>query len=344
MKYLISKSSFWAILSISILILACNPNTIKKKLVIINGFAQGTTYSISYNDSLGRNLNTEIDSILDEFNSSLSIYDSNSIISRINRNDSSAKPDYYILRVLEKSIEIADATKGAFDPTVGPLVKAWGFGFKTKTVLSQHKIDSILVFTGYKKISLNKNNITKQDPRIKLDFNAIAQGYSVDIVCEFLEKQNIHSYLVEIGGEVRVKGKKDNDSLWSIGIERPVDSTNTRSLKAIAKLYNKSIATSGNYRKFFVEKGVKYSHAINPFTGYPAKNTLLSATVIADDCMTADALATSFMIIGKDSTLQFIKHNKDKYPVGVYLIYSNEKGNLNTYLSPEMAKYIEEIE
>lgn len=344
MKYLNSKTIVFAILAVSILVLACNQKKIEKKLVKLNGFAQGTTYSISYYDSLGRNLNSEIDSILNEFNSSLSIYDSNSVISKINRNDSSVKPDYYLLRVLEKSLEIANVTNGAFDPTVGTLVKTWGFGFKTNTVLSQHKIDSILTFTGYKKIALNNNIITKHDPRIKLDFNAIAQGYSVDIVSEFLEKRNIHSYLVEIGGEVRVKGKKDNDSLWSIGIEKPVDSINMRELKAIAKLDNKSMATSGNYRKYFVENGVKYSHTINPLTGYPAKNTLLSATVIANDCMTADALATSFMVIGKDSTLEFIKRYKDKYPVGIYLIYSNDKGNLNTFFSPEMAKYIEELE
>ena len=306
------------------------------------GTAQGTTYSIVFENSAKRNpfdLKAEIEKILSDFDMSLSLYKDSSILSRINRNEEVA-PDEFFIEVFKRSIEISQLTNGAFDITVGPLVRAWGFGPDEHKDVSASKIDSLLQLVGIEKVQLRDGKVLKSDPRVKLDFNAIAQGYSVDVLCGYLDKQGIKSYLVEIGGEVRVKGDK-GDSPWRIGIDRPEDNNMSpgENLEAVIEMKERSLATSGNYRKYYVENGIKYSHTIDPKTGYPAKNQLLSATLLASDCATADGIATACMVMGKEKSIEFL----DLHPeFDAYLIYSDEDGNFKTWMTENLKAFISE--
>ncbi len=300
----------------------------------ISGNAQGTTYHITYFDKENRYFAQAIDTLLNAFNKSVSLYDSTSIICRVNDNDPTVVLDAYFLECFRKSMEVSKATDGAFDCTVGPLVKGWGFSFKKKAKMDSAMVDSLLQFIGYKFVQIQDGKVIKKDPRITLDFNALAQGYSVDLVSQLLDKKHIESYIVEIGGEVYAKGKKPNGSNWKVGIEKPIDNPDgDNPLRAIVKIENKSLNTSGNYRKFYIENGIRYSHEINPKTGYPAHNTLLSATVLAADCITSDAYATSFMVMGLDKTKEFLKTHPELW---VYLIFTDEKGSYQVWESPQM--------
>ena len=307
------------------------------------GFIQGTTYSIVYEnngklDPVTMKQNTE--KILHDFDLSLSLYNDSSVLSRINRNES-VIPDSSFIEVFNLSREISALTGGAFDVTVGPLVKAWGFGPDEHKNFSESKRDSLLKLVGMEKLSLVNGKIIKSDPGITLDFNAIAQGYSVDVVCGYFDRLKIRSYLVEIGGEVKVKGNKGGNP-WRIGIDRPEDYNMLpgNKLQAVISIEDKAISTSGNYRAFYVENGIKYSHTIDPRTGYPAKNQLLSVTILADQCAFADGIATACMVIGKDSSIKFIIENK----LDGYLIYSDDNGNFQTWISENLKKYISETE
>ena len=267
-------------------------NTIK-----ISGAAQGTSYNITYLAGRHSNYREAFDSIFKKIDSSLSTYLPASIVSGINRNDTAVIIDEYFSDVFNKSIEVSEKTNGVFDVTVAPIINVYGFGFTKKEKVNKLLIDSLLKFIGYKKVRLEGKRLVKESPQVMLDFNAIAQGYTVDVLASFLDSKHIENYLVEVGGELKAKGKKLNDSSWTVGIEQP-NETLSGSLKAVIKLKDKALATSGNYKKFYIEDGQKYTHIINPFTGYPAKNNLLSATVIAGNCITADAYATAFMVIG----------------------------------------------
>jgi thiamine biosynthesis lipoprotein len=230
-------------------------------------------------------------------------------------------------------------TGGDFDITVGPLVKAWGFGPDSRKSISDSKRDSLLQFVGMEKVEVKGKRIIKDNPGVVLDFNAIAQGYSVDVICEYFDSKGFRNYLVEIGGEVRVKGDKTGDG-WKIGIDRPTDDNMTpgADLQAVVTLKDRSLATSGNYRKFYVENGVKYSHTIDPHTGYPAKNTLLSATKLASDCATADAIATACMVKGIEKSIDFIKLHPE---FDAYFIYSGENGEYLTWATEGIKSSIE---
>lgn len=307
------------------------------------GFIQGTTYSIVYEnrgnpDPVTMKRNTE--KILHDFDMSLSLYKDSSILSKINRNEP-VVPDSFFVEVFNLSTHISAITGGAFDVTVGPLVKAWGFGPDSHKNFSESKRDSLLKLVGMEKVSLINGQLVKSDPNISLDFNAIAQGFSVDVICRYFDKLKIKSYLVEIGGEVRVKGDKAGTP-WRIGIDKPEDNNMLpgNELEAIIRIKDKSLATSGNYRKFYVENGVKYSHTIDPKTGYPAKNQLLSATILADDCATADGIATACMVMGKENSIDFINKNK----LDGYLIYSDDSGKFKTWISENLKKNISETE
>ena len=297
------------------------------------GYAQGSTYSIVYENKKNMDpaeLKQKVEKILSNFDMSLSNYKDSSIISRINRNED-VIPDSFLTEAFRRSVEISALTDGAFDITVGPLVKAWGFGPDAHKTFTEAKRDSLLKLVGMDKVSMVNGKLVKSNPNILFDFNAIAQGYSVDVVSHFFDGLGIKNYLVEIGGEVRAKGKKAG-KLWRIGIDKPEDNNMTpgQSLQAIIRLSDKSISTSGNYRKFYIEDGIKYSHEINPKTGYPAKNTLLSASVIADDCAMADGLATAFMVMGKEKTIEFLRIHPE---YEAFLVYSDETGNFNTWAS-----------
>jgi len=306
------------------------------------GFAQGTTYSVVFgNDGSlnGQELKTDVEKILRDFDLSLSLYVDSSILSRVNRNEE-VTPDSYFLNAFKKSQEITKITDGAFDITVGPLVKAWGFGPDSHKYFTESKRDSLLRLVGMEKVKIENGQVVKSDPGVGLDFNAIAQGYSVDIVCGYFDTRGIKSYLVEIGGEVRVKGDKQG-VLWRVGIDRPSDDNMLpgNDLQAIISLKDRSLATSGNYRKFYVENGIKYSHTIDPRTGYPARNNLLSATIIAGDCATADGIATACMVMGKEKTIEFLDFHPE---FDAFLVFSDESGNYQTWTSENLKRFISE--
>lgn len=309
-----------------------------------NGFAQGTTYSVVFedNDKIEiSDLKTNVEKILYDFDMSLSIYQDSSVVSRINR-DEDVLPDTFFIEAFTKSKEISQITSGAFDITVGPLVEAWGFGPDAAKSFTEPIRDSLMNFIGMDKVKIRNGMVYKADPRIRLDFNAIAQGYSVDILSRYLKSIGIKRHLVEIGGEVRVCGDKGG-VLWRIGIDRPEDNNMMpgEDMQAIISLKDKSLATSGNYRKFYIEDGIKYSHTIDPKTGYPAGNRLLSATIIADDCATADGIATACMVMGQANTIEFLNLHPE---FEAYLIYSDDNGNFKTWATQNLKEYISETE
>lgn len=326
-------------LALGFVLLLAGCQSKKSEYLKISGFAQGTTYSITYENSVNEDYSEAIDSILKAFDRSLSIYDSTSIISRVNKNDSLVEADEWFIEVFNKSAEVAAVSGGAFDITVGPVVKAWGFANGPVAKHDSAHIDSLLQYVGMDKVKIEGRKVVKQFPGVKIDVNAIAQGFSVDVVCNFFESKGLENYLVEIGGEVRGKGTNAKNNFWRIGIDKPSDGNMTpgNELQAIIELKNKSLATSGNYRKFFVEDGVKYGHTINPKTGFPARNTLLSATVVCDDCMTADAFATSFMVLGVEKSKELLPQLNG---VEVYFVYSNEQGEYEIFFSEGMKKMI----
>jgi FAD:protein FMN transferase len=315
----------------------CQPEPIK-----IEGEAQGTTYHITYFDAQNRDFQPEIVQLLKDFDMSVSTYIPNSIISRINANEKNVILDKYFTACFKKAKEVWKNTNGAFDPTVYPLVNAWGFGPGKKQKIEKTKIDSILKFVGFQLIKLKGNTVVKKDPRVALDFNAFAQGYSVDVVSEFLNSKGIKAYIVEIGGEVYAKGRKQNGDNWTIGIEKPIDNKESENpLKAIVKLENLAIATSGNYRRFTIEDGVKYVHHIDPKTGYPTKNNLLSASIFAKECISSDANATGVLVLGLEKAKAFL----EKHPeLQAYLIYSDDKGNYQIYETPSIKAILSESE
>ena len=317
--------------------------TPSKEYSKITGETQGTYYNISYEYKEGKDLQSEIEDVLHDFDLSLSTYEPNSIISRINRNDPEAVPDFQLMKVFNEAMRVYQATNGAFDITVAPIVNAWGFGFTPGIEVDSSVIDSLLQYVGMDKVSLNDNKIVKADPGVMLDVNAIAQGYSVDVVAAFLDKKKIENYLVEIGGELKCKGKNARGKDWVIGVDRPVDGNMIAgsNLQAVLAIRAKALATSGNYRKFYEKDGVKFAHSIDPKTGYPVLSRLLSATVLADECITADAYATAFMVMGLEKSIAFLEKDDE---LEAYLIYSDEEGNYQVYTTPGMREHIlEEI-
>lgn len=308
--------------------------------VKIEGKAQGTTYHITYFDSKNRNLQPEIERILKDFDLSVSTYIPNSIISKINRNEKNVKVDKYFTTCFKKAKEVWKNTEGAFDPTVYPLVNMWGFGPGKKEKVDSKKIDSVLQFVGFDLIQLKGKKIIKKDSRVQLDFNAFAQGYSVDVVSDFLASKGIKAFIVEIGGEVYAKGKKPNGNNWTIGIEKPIDNKESENpYKAIVKLENLAIATSGNYRRFIIEDGKKYAHHIDPKTGYPTKNNLLSASIFSKECIASDANATGVLVMGFEKAKTFLNQHKE---LDAYLIYSDDKGKFQIYETPNLKTILSE--
>lgn len=308
-------------------------STCKKDLSYNNytlkGFVFGTTYKIIYLKGK-KDYRKEIESLFLKMNNSLSTYISNSDISRINNGDSTVIVDDYFIEVFNKSKKIHKQTNGFFDPTVGNLVNSYGFGPKDqKNNLTKEEISYQMKFVGLEKVSLKNNKIHKVFPEIYLDFNSIAKGFGIDVVARFLEEKKVDNYLVEIGGEIRTKGSKKNNEPWIIKLVDPINSEGNKGFKNL-NLSNKSMATSGNYRKFrLTENGVKYVHTINPKTGYALESNLLSASVIANlDCADVDAYATAFMAMGLEKTKKFLK----EYPkIKAILIYTNPKGDLEEY-------------
>lgn len=272
-----------------------------------SGITQGSYFSITYYDDGGRTFETEIDSIFKEVDNSVSLWNENSIIRKVNRNE-----DVVVNQIFKDNFEWArkasEFSDGAFDATIGPLVSAWGFHYKKELEMTPEMVDSIRQLVGYQKIEIVDDKVVKANPNMTLDFNAVAQGYTTDIIGNFLETKGIYNYLVDVGGEIIAHGNKPNGDLWTIGIEKPAESYDSeRLVQEKLTLKDKGIVTSGNYRKYIEKDGVRYSHSIDPKTGYPVEQNLLSATIIADNASWADCLATICMIVGKEKASKLLE-------------------------------------
>lgn len=329
------KNILFVIIGLLFIIIGCQQPA---KQIHLEGFAQGTYYNIRYYDPQNRNLQVEIDSLLADFDKTASIYDEASIISRINRNEDSISLNDDFEQLYAFSREVSLQTNGAFDITVGQLVNAWGFGPEMRQAMTQEKVDSLLFCVGFEKISLKDGKLVKQTPCIKLDFNAIAQGYSVDKIGIFFDSLQINNYLIDVGGEVLAKGDK-NGQPWMVGIEKPTSGKEQdRQVLIRVLLNNMSLVTSGNYRKYYEENGVRYAHTIFPQSGYPVDHDLLSVTVLNPTATFADAYATAFMVMGMEASLEFLKKHKD---TEAYFIYQKSDSIL-TYATDGFRQLIKE--
>ena len=296
----------------------------------------GTVYHITY--QYDDDLQADLVAKMQEVDSALSMFNENSIISHINRNERN-QPNEMFLKVFEMAQQISDDTYGAFDITVGPLVNAWGFGFKQSELPSRRTVDSLRTIVGYHKIHVKNRQIVKQDPRIILDCSAIAKGYAVDVVAKLLDDKGIDNYMVEIGGEIATRGISEKRVPWKIGVTKPTDDPMQEGgeLQTVINVTDKCMATSGNYRNFYYKNGKRYAHTIDPKTGYPVQHNILSATVLSNKCARADAYATAFMVMGLDSAQKVLERNPD---LMAYLIY-DEKGENHVWYSPALKEKIQ---
>ena len=336
MNSFLLKSLFSATLLI-MLLASCSQKK-EPVLIKIGGETQGTYYAITYFADDSINFQSSIDSLLHRFDSTASSYVPYSIISRFNNNDPLVRADEMFTVIFRKAMEVSEKTQGAFDITVGPLVNAWGFGFSNRLKMNQHKVDSLLPLVGYHKVTLDNGKLIKTDPRIKVDYDALAQGYSVDVVAAFLDSKGVKSYLIDIGGEVFAHSTKPGGEKWSVAIELPTKtSEDERKIQAVVNLQDMAISTSGSYRKYYEENGIRYSHTIDPVTGYPVKHSTLSTSVIAKDCITSDAYATAFMVMGVEKGKEFLKTHPN---LDVYFIYTEPDGSMKTYYTKGFAKLL----
>ncbi len=295
----------------------------QRQFLYLDGFTQGTSYHIAYNSPDSTDYHEELREIFRDIDYSMSIYNPSSIISAVNRNEHGVDADDYFIAVFNRAREISEKTGGAFDITVGPLVNAWGFGFSERENITPRLVDSLLQLIGWEQVRLEGRSVIKDQPGIMLDMNAIAKGYTVDVVADFFDSRGVTDYMIEIGGEIRLKGRNRNNQLWRIGIDKPVDDpvAISRELQEIVHLTGRALATSGNYRKFYVMDGQKYAHTIDPATGYPVQHTLLSATVVASTAMDADAWATAFMVLGLEKGMELARSAPD---LEAYFVYDLE--------------------
>lgn len=276
------------------------------------GSTQGSYYSIIYFDEQNRDLHHEFDSIFEEVESSLSLWDENSIIRRVNRNDSTVVLNKIFIDNFNYAMKAAELSDGYFDPTVGPLVSAWGFHYKEGILMTAEIVDSLKQLVGYRKVKLENDKIIKENPNMTLDFNAVAQGYTTDMIAYFLVSKGIENFLVDVGGEILAKGTKPKGEPWKVGIEKPAhDKDSDRIVQEIVEIKDKSIVTSGNYRKYVEKNGKRYSHSINPMTGFPAENNMLSATIICDNTAWADCLASVCMLVGVEKAMEILETQND---------------------------------
>ena len=302
------------------------------------GMVFGTTYSITY--QADSSLHTSIKKELQKVDEALSPFNKQSVITAVNENRNMTVNKMFadVFLMAEK---ISEDTDGAFDITVAPLVNAWGFGFKSGKHPSRHDIDSLKTIIGYKKVSLNDLRVTKTDPRVMLDCSSIAKGYGSDAVAAMLERHGVKNYMVEIGGEIVTKGISQKRMPWKIGVTKPIDDSLSLSqeIQCIINVTDKAMATSGNYRNFYYHGGKKYAHTIDPKTGYPVQHSILSATVIANNCATADAYATAFMVMGMEKAQKLL----ERYPeLMAYIIFADKDGIIQTWCSPSLKGKITE--
>lgn len=317
--------------------LSCSQSTKQLKEVSFQGAAQGTYYMVKYYDVEGRNLQVEVDSILNVFDQSLSLWVPNSIISKVNRNEDT-ELDTYFIDNYNLAQKVANETNGAFDCTLGPLIEAWGFGFRQKMKLTQEKVDSIKAFTGHDKVYLEDQYLIKADERMEINFNAIAQGYSVDLLGAFLSSAGIDNFIIDVGGEVLTKGLKPEQKKWVVGIQKPTEESDGEiEAQVTVELTDMAFVTSGSYRKYYEENGKRFSHMIDPKTGYPVTHSLLSVTVLAKTCAEADAYATAFMVMGFEKAIAFVNGRPD---LEAFFIYANENGEMQSFSTDGLGNLI----
>jgi FAD:protein FMN transferase len=331
-KYLIMICAF------SLLLAACQAEKETMPISFV-GEAQGTYYLVTYFDAKSRNFQPQVDSLLQAFDQSVSLWEPESILSRINRGDSLVDLDQVFLYNFELSKEVAEATNGALDFTVAPLVRAYGFSPGGRSEITTMLIDSLKSLVDYRKVRLIDGRVVKEDPRISFDFNAVAQGYSVDLIAHLLISRGITSFIVDVGGEIYAHNKKPDGTNWLVGIETPADEkTDDRHVSSVVRVENKAIATSGNYRKYYEKDGVRYSHTIDPKTGYPVEHSLLSVTVMAENAALADAYATAFMVMGHEQAISFVEEYSG---LEAHFIWSGQAGELTFYSTQGLINLID---
>jgi FAD:protein FMN transferase len=326
---------FWFLAFLVVILFSCRQPA---AYVYNQGYIYGTNYHIVYESPDGKDFQLEITEKLNEYNRIFSTFDSTSNISKINRNQLVELHPLF-LQCFHRAMKISEITGGAFDITAGPMVNAWGFGPEERRKMTPEIIDSLRNITGYRKMRFRDGRIEKEKPNMKLDMSAIAKGFTCDLLGGFLAKKGCENYMVEIGGEVVAKGKNEKGRTWTIGISKPDETAffGLSDIQAKVQLPNHALATSGNYRNFYVEDGKKYAHTIDPKTGYPVQHSLLSATVLAETCMDADAFATAFMVLGLEKSIEI----SDSVPaLKVYFIYADDVGVTRVYISENFRKHL----
>ncbi|KXX70220.1 FAD:protein FMN transferase [Flammeovirga sp. SJP92] len=306
----------------------------------VRGTTMGVVpYNVKYIDTEGRPLDEEIKKVLADFNQSLSTYIPSSEISRFNSGTAFTYESDFFYPVLKESKEVYEATEGSFDPTIQPLVKAWGFGPGKTPTIKDEEVDSIKSFVNFATyVSFDTKEVKKSKEGVELDFSAIAKGYAVDVVADLLRDKNIHNFMVEIGGEVVCEGHNEKEKIWKIGIDNPRygEGGQEEQLSLIVELPNKALATSGNYRNFYVKDGKKFAHTLDPRSGYPVQHSLLSASVFSSSCMRSDAYATAFMVMGVEKAIKVIESHADLEAILIY----DDNGTMKNYISEGAEKFI----
>lgn len=325
----ITKFSFGGICLIALtflfLFISCSRQPQK---ITLQGLAQGSYYAITYYDEQNRNFQREIDSIFHAVDVSVNLWVDSSVISKVNRNEEVALDSIFInnFRIAQEAARLSD---GYFDPTISPIVAAWGFSYKNGDSITPQLIDSLKQLVDYRKICIESGKIVKENPAMTLDFNAIAQGYTSDLIARFLGSRGIKNYLVDTGGEIMARGEKPNGQPWIVGIEKPAENWDSkRVLQTRIALRDKGLVTSGSTRKYVERNGKRYSHCIDPKTGYPVEHNVLSVTVLAENSVWADALASICMVMGMERSLPLIESMDG---VEAYYILVNDQNELETF-------------
>ena len=305
--------------------------------IVLQGLAQGSYYAITYFDELNRNFQHEIDSIFHAVDMSVNLWVDSSVISKVNRNEEVTLDSIFIdnFRIAQNAARLSD---GYFDPTISPIVAAWGFSYKSGDSITPQLIDSLKQLVNYQKIRIENGKVVKENPNMKLDFNAIAQGYTSDLIAAFLESRGIKNYLVDTGGEIMARGSKPNGQPWIVGIEKPAKNWDSEQVvQTRITLRDKGLVTSGSTRKYVERNGRRYSHCIDPKTGYPVEHNVLSATVMAENSVWADAMASICMVMGIEKSLPLIESMDG---IEVYYIFVNDQNELETFATEGFQKLI----
>jgi thiamine biosynthesis lipoprotein len=302
MKFIVIIATFLIDLLVSVEILCQTPK------ILLTGETQGTYYAITYFDKQNRDMQDGVDSVFRMVDNSVSLWNANSLINRINNNEENVFPDEFYIDNFNLAMDVSDNTDGYFDITIGPLVSLWGFGSKKRIHVTPEMVEEKRKLIDYHKVQLKNGRIIKEDTAMRIDFNAIAQGYTVDVLASMLMKAGINRFIIDVGGEIYANRTKPDGIYWSVGIEQPsVDKESQRNIQQLVCLKNKGLATSGSYRNYFEENGKRFAHVIDPKTGYPVNHNLLSVTVLAKNAAIADAYCTAFLAMGIEKSLRVIE-------------------------------------